>query len=236
MQSLLTTKVMVGVISVLTTKQCTHYLILVLTLRGLELKSSNTPLKGHVYFQDTDGETEAQRAAANGWCCWGKRGHTAPELRCVCAQLLSHVWLFATPWTVARQDLLSMGFSRQEYQSGLPFPPPGDLPDSGIRSDLGIKLTSSSSPAWQVDALLMGHRRRPWTQVSDLKSRGSSSLHWGRWGNFQVCDLHSHTEPRAQRPWVWFNAWLSLSPVESMLVDTLLALFAETWDSPTSCS
>ena len=39
---------------------------------------------------------------------------------------------FATLWTVARQAPLSMGFSRQEYQSGLPFPSPGDLPDPGI--------------------------------------------------------------------------------------------------------
>ena len=49
---------------------------------------------------------------------------------CVCA-VLSHfscVQLFATLWTVARQAPLSMGFSRQEYCSGLPFPPPGDLP------------------------------------------------------------------------------------------------------------
>ena len=73
----------------------------------------------------------------------------------------SHVRLFVTLRTIAHQAPLSMGFSRQEYQSGLPFPPPGDLPDSGIRSDLGIKSTSPSSPAWQVDALLMGHRRRP---------------------------------------------------------------------------
>ena len=46
------------------------------------------------------------------------------------AQLLSHVWLFVIPWTVARQAPLSMGFSRQEYWSGLPFPSPGDLPHS----------------------------------------------------------------------------------------------------------
>ena len=45
----------------------------------------------------------------------------------------SHVWLFATLWTVACQAPLSMGFSRQEYWSGLPFSPPGDLPDSGIK-------------------------------------------------------------------------------------------------------
>ena len=45
---------------------------------------------------------------------------------------LSRVQLFATPWTVAYQAPLSMGFSRQQYWSGLPFPSPGDLPDPGI--------------------------------------------------------------------------------------------------------
>ena len=44
----------------------------------------------------------------------------------------SCVPLFATPWTVAHQALLSMGFSRQEYQHGLPFPSPRDLPNPGI--------------------------------------------------------------------------------------------------------
>ena len=51
------------------------------------------------------------------------------------AQSLSHVRLFVTPWTVARQAPLSMGFPRQEYWSGLPFPPPGDLSDSGIKPE-----------------------------------------------------------------------------------------------------
>ena len=56
----------------------------------------------------------------------------------VCAQedtvlsCFSHVRVFATPWNVARQALLSMGFSRQEYRSGLPFPTSGDLLDPGI--------------------------------------------------------------------------------------------------------
>ena len=45
----------------------------------------------------------------------------------------SRVQLFATPWTVALQAPLSVGFSRQEYWSGLPRPPPGDLPDPGIQ-------------------------------------------------------------------------------------------------------
>ena len=53
-----------------------------------------------------------------------------------------------TPWTVAHQVSLSMGFSRQEYWSGLPYPPPGNLPDPGIES---------MSPALQVDFLLLSH-------------------------------------------------------------------------------
>ena len=46
---------------------------------------------------------------------------------------LSHVQLFLTLWIVAHQALLSIRFLRQKYWSGLPFPPPGDLPDSGIK-------------------------------------------------------------------------------------------------------
>ena len=48
------------------------------------------------------------------------------------AQSLNRVLLFETPWTVARQALLSVGFSRQDYWSGLPFPSLGDLPHPGM--------------------------------------------------------------------------------------------------------
>ena len=58
---------------------------------------------------------------------------------------LSPVLLLATPWTVTYQAPRSMGFSRQEYGSGLPFPSPGDLPNPGIEP---------GSPALQTDALL----------------------------------------------------------------------------------
>ena len=57
---------------------------------------------------------------------------------------LSRVQLFTTPWTVACQAPPPMGFSRQEYWSGLPFPSPGDLSDPGIEP---------GSPAMQVDSL-----------------------------------------------------------------------------------
>ena len=57
---------------------------------------------------------------------------------------LSRVRLFVTLWTVARQAPLSMGLSRQEYWSGVPFPSPGDLPDPGIEP---------GSPTLEADAL-----------------------------------------------------------------------------------
>ena len=53
---------------------------------------------------------------------------------------LSRVGLFVTPWAVAHQAPPSMGFSRQEYWSGVPFPPPGDLPDPGIEPASCVSL------------------------------------------------------------------------------------------------
>ena len=65
---------------------------------------------------------------------------------------LSRVRVFETQWTVAHQAPLSMGFSRQEYWSGLPFPSPGDLPDPGIEP---------GSPALQADILTSEPPGRP---------------------------------------------------------------------------
>ena len=62
------------------------------------------------------------------------------------------VWLFETPWTVAHQAPLSVGFSRQEYWSGLPCPSPGDFLNPGIEP---------GSPAWQADSLPLNHQGRP---------------------------------------------------------------------------
>ena len=58
----------------------------------------------------------------------------------------------AAPWTVARQAALSMGFSRQKYWSGLPCPPPGDLPNPGVKA---------RSPALQVILYHLSHQGRP---------------------------------------------------------------------------
>ena len=73
---------------------------------------------------------------------------------------LSHVRLFATPWTVAYQASPSMGFSRQEYQSALPFPSPGDLPDPGMEP---------RSPTLQAEALPSESPGKPHMATASLK-------------------------------------------------------------------
>ena len=66
--------------------------------------------------------------------------------------VFSQVRVFVTLWTVAHQASLSKEFSRQEYWSGLPCPPPGDLPDPGIKPMF---------PASQADSLLLSHLGSP---------------------------------------------------------------------------
>ena len=82
----------------------------------------------------------------------------------------------ATPWTVAGQALLFMGFSRQEYWSGLPFPSPRDLPDPRIEPE------SPLPPALQADFFQLSHQES-----------GNKLLHWGEGhvseGNKGVFDL-----------------------------------------------
>ena len=80
-----------------------------------------------------------------------------PDYTCACVHVksLSYVQLPATLWTVARQALLSMGFSRQEYWSGFPCPPPGDLSNPRIKpmSFMSPALAagfSTTSTAWKA--------------------------------------------------------------------------------------
>ena len=73
------------------------------------------------------------------------------------ACVLGHLWHFATPWAIALQALLSMGFPREEYWSGLPFPSPGHLPYPGIKP---------RSPGLQADSLLS---ESPWKPPRDRK-------------------------------------------------------------------
>ena len=81
---------------------------------------------------------------------------------------LSHVQLFVIPWTVAHKTPLSMGFFRQEYWSGLPSPPPGDLPNPGIEPGF---------PALQADTLPSEPPGKP----PSSQSNSFSSSHVWMW-------------------------------------------------------
>ena len=110
---------------------------------------------------------------------------------CSCAQL----------WTAARQATLSMGVSRQEYWSGKLFPPPGDLPNAGIKP---------RSPASQADSSPLGHRSSPETGGRPLEPHLPSALRL-RWSRaralflslscHQARGLRPHPQPCCVRVW-----------------------------------
>ena len=79
----------------------------------------------------------------NIYCVWFLK-HEGNNISLCCAYLLSHVWLFATPWTIAHQAPLSTGILQQQYWTGLPCPSPRDLPNPAIEP---------WSPALQADSL-----------------------------------------------------------------------------------
>ena len=134
-----------------------------------------------------------------GWGCSSNRessrfSNTAQDSgndRWVRACMLSHfscAWLFAAPWTEACQVPLSMKFSRQENWSGLPCPPPWDLPDPGIEP------TPSAAPALQANSLLMSHQgslmidREAYIKIVGL----TAWHHWYR--NTVLCIISIYTK------------------------------------------
>ena len=112
----------------------------------------------------------------------------------MCAQLFSHVRLFAILWTVSFQAPMSLGFSQPEYWCGLPFFPPGDLPD------LGIKPASPMSPALQEDSL-------PTEPIGKKFVRNVNSKHQG-WSP-EICTLPSLLGDSDDRSNVSFSALAS---------------------------
>ena len=77
----------------------------------------------------------------------------------------SRVRLLVTPWTIARQAPVSMGFSRQEYWSGLPCSPPGDLPNPGIQPQSLTSLALAgglfiTNATWEAQKVMKGMEKR----------------------------------------------------------------------------
>ena len=112
---------------------------------------------------------------------------------CVCVQSLSCVQLLETPWTVAHQAPLSMGFLRQEYWSGLPFPSPGDPPNPGMSSCISCigRWILYHWVTWEMwgpesdPVLCFCDKSVHWALRNVLKvfcgSSGQTSLQWDSW-------------------------------------------------------
>ena len=107
--------------------------------------------KGWSYSQSSRNGPGLVEASHSYWNIWAHAVEWVSSA-CVPAQLLSCVQFFATPWTVACQVPLSMGFPKQEYWSELPFPSLGELPDPGIEP---------MSPALQAYSLPLSHQEGP---------------------------------------------------------------------------
>ena len=133
--------------------------------------------------------------------------------------MLNHfscVQFFATPWTVAHQAPLYMGFSRQEYWSGLPCPSPGDLPEPGIEP---------GSPALQADALpseppgihqgawllllLLSRFSRVWLCVTPETAAHQASLSLGFSRQEHWCGLPFPSPVQESEKWKWSRSVVS---------------------------
>ena len=155
--------------------------------------------------------------------CLGSPAMARPVLAFgLCALLPSRVWLITTPWTVAHQAPLCMGFSRQEYWNGLPFPPPGDLHDPGIEP---------MSPELQVDSWQLSH---PSFREQVLKGwvgsyRGPSLF----LSSNRLFQRHSHSLERRLKKQVHISWVGKLSSVQSL---SRVRLFITPWTAARQAS
>ena len=111
----------------------------------------------------------------------------------------SHVWLFATPWTVAHQAPLSMGFSRQEYWGDFSCPPPGYLPDPGVEP------MSLMSPALQVEDTTKG--------IWDFISIDVGQMRFSSFARLGQSDPHISNFPGQSL----FKAFVSIIPMSKII-------------------
>ena len=119
--------------------------VLKLPTKSKNVGSGPSPIKtSHPYILGTPAFWDSSKSVCGG-CISPNKPAFMSEWK-----WLSRVLLFATPWTVAQQVPLSMGFSRQGYWSGLPFPSPGDLPKPGIEPSSPVLFSFSFASFWSL--------------------------------------------------------------------------------------
>ena len=115
--------------------------------------------------------------------------------------MLSPAWFFVTPWTAAHKAPLPMEFSRQEHWSGLPFPPPGDLPDSGTESAFHVSCVGRCIlyhwATWEAPRLLQCTLNLALYEVPRIL------ISWGFTGIKSKLEIHCHDDS-----WIWVTSSL----------------------------
>ena len=157
------------------TETCVHLQALILQIHHWELKVLDLFHDSWNLFEGTPDIPKTHLIWCFQWVSWEYK--TERE-----SGSYSTVRLFATLWTIAHQAPLSMGFPRQEYWSGLPFPPPGDLPDLG--SNLGLQqcrqiLYHLSHRGSQNRSLPLKHRTLSVEGTNPLNTRTVGISHYG---------------------------------------------------------
>ena len=138
---------------------------------------STTDQFHRIWGRWTKGLRAFSQLSRSFWCITKVENADLSEC-CVLAQSLSHVRLFVTLWTVVCLAPLSMGYSKQEYWSVLPFSIPGNLPDPGIELVSPVSLLH-----WQADSLLLSHLGRSVRILGAyLISTGKKTDCWRMWG------------------------------------------------------
>ena len=137
----------------------------------------------------------------------------------MCIQLLSCICLFATPWTIALQAPLSMEHSRQEYWSGLPFPPLGNLPRPRDWTCISCGSWWEARVLWVVLANYWtwgrGHRLLIYSQW--VRSTGDTRLEAGLWSRVRSCGTEPLVCANSGSVRTELNTWTLVSG-ESQLV------------------
>ena len=130
-----------------------------------------------------------------------RAGNIANNPICMCTKVLQSCPTFCNPMDYSPQAPLSMGLSKQEYWSGLPCPPPGDIPDPGIEplsqaspALAGRFFTTSTTCEAQQPCIYIHSRKRHFVKFGD---RGVLSFLSHHWYSLQSCTLDAKPPPRS---------------------------------------
>ena len=165
---------------------------------------------------------------------WYSVTHDYQRYLGVSVKSLSRFRLFATPWTVARQALLSMGFSKQEYWSGLPFPSPGGSSQPRDRTWVSC-IAGRRFILWAIctDSQKLNLQRKSWLKVALFtQDWWKSGWGWEVFSGTALVDTHL-SPPHLTLTWLWLHSPHSpKSGCYTCITTMMVTLCPKAWSLP----